>query len=79
MSVEELSKYRELRRLVTEPVDWWGSTEVRGGGGPSPSTPIRSYFYGQESAPHSLDGSCSPPIGADLNAGVPSGWGCQVP
>ena len=48
MPVEELSDYRELLRLVTEPVDWRGSTEGSRRWRAIAKRAIRSYFYEKE-------------------------------
>lgn len=50
MSVEELSEYRELLRLVTEPVDWRGSTEGSRRWRAIAKRAIRGYFYEREPA-----------------------------
>ena len=50
MSVEEMSEYRELLRLVTEPVDWRGSTEGSRRWRAIAKRAIRGYFYEREPA-----------------------------
>ena len=50
MSIEELSDYRELLRLVTEPVDWRGSTEGSRRWRAIAKRAIRGYFYEREPA-----------------------------
>ncbi len=50
MPVEELSDYRELLRLVTEPVDWRGSTEGSWRWRAIAKRAIRGYFYEKEPA-----------------------------
>ena len=51
MSVEEMSDYRELLRLVTEPVDWRGSTEGSRRWRAIAKRAIRGYFYAAEETP----------------------------
>ncbi|MXW30460.1 MAG: hypothetical protein F4X54_07985 [Chloroflexi bacterium] len=50
MSIEELSEYRELLRLVTEPVDWRGSTEGSRCWRAIAKRAIRGYFYEKKTA-----------------------------
>ncbi len=50
MSIEELSEYRELLRLVTEPVDWRGSVEGSRRWRAIAKRAIRGYFYEREPA-----------------------------
>ena len=50
MPVEELSEYRELLQLVTEPVDWRGSTEGSRRWRAIAKRAIRGYFYSEETA-----------------------------
>ena len=50
MSIEEMSDYRELLQLVTEPGDWRGSTEGSRRWRAIAKRAIRGYFYEKESA-----------------------------
>ena len=50
MPIEELSDYREMLRLVTEPVDWRGSTEGSRRWRAIAKQAIRGYFYAEGTA-----------------------------
>ena len=48
MPIEEMFDYRELLLLVTEPIDWRGSTEGSRRLRAIAKRAIRGYFYAEE-------------------------------